>query len=177
MNTTEHFTLKVFLYEIEPQIWRRFSVPADVTFTQLHQIIQKAMGWLDLQEHEFLHGKGKKLDQIIGDTSNSHTAASFFQDEKGITLKDFVGRKKTPLRILYRYDFTEEWIHEIVIESKDANTSGQACMLAGENACPIEDSGGPWEHKACLEGESQWMEDDYDPTRFDPKDVTFKKLP
>lgn len=176
MDTTEHYTIKIFIYEIEPQIWRRFSVPTTVNFFQLHQIIQRAMGWLDLQEHEFLHGKGKKLDQIIGDTSNDHASSDFFRNEKKVLLADFVGRKKTPLRILYRYDFTEEWIHEIVIESKDNNSTDQPVMLEGKKACPIEDSGGAWEHKACLEGESEWMEDGYDPDHFDIGEVTFKKL-
>jgi len=174
MPQTEHFTIKIFLYHIEPIIWRRFSIPCNTTFEQLHQVIQKSMGWLDLQDHEFLHGKGKKLDQIIGAESNDHAASPFFQNEKDIILSKFVGRKKLPLRILYRYDFAEEWVHEIVIEAKTENNSDQPILLEGERACPIEDSGGPWEYKACLEGESSWMDDSFDPDAFDFTKVKFK---
>jgi len=173
MATTEHFILNIFLYDIEPKIWRKFSVPADYTFEQVHQSIQKAMGWLDLQQHEFLHGKGKKLDQLIGSDDNDHANSPFFQNEKKVVLSDFIGRKKLPLRILYRYDLTEDWIHEIVIESKEVEESNKPIFIDGARACPIEDSGGPWEYKSCLEGESQWMEDDYDPEVFDPKKVKF----
>ena len=173
MATSEHYTIKVFLYDIEPQIWRRFSIPAESHFGQLHKAIQKAMGWLDLQQHEFLHGKGKKLDQLIGSSDSDHAGAPFFQDETKVVLDDFVGRKRLPLRILYRYDLTEEWIHEIVVEAKEENTSTKPLMLEGERACPLEDSGGTWEYKACLAGESEWMEDDFDPEAFDPSKVKF----
>ena len=171
MTTSEHFTVHLFLYDIEPKIWRRISVPSTFTFAQFHQVIQKSMGWLNLQEHEFLHGKGKKKDQLIGASDNEHADSTFFQNEESITLAEFVGRKKLPLRLLYRYDLMEEWIHEIVIEAKDANPSATPLLLEGERACPPEDSGGAWEYKACLAGEAQWMEDDYDPEYFDPSSV------
>ena len=79
MSENLHYTAKIFLYEIEPLIWRRVSFPADSTFEELHDIIQKAMGWGCEQGHEFLHGKGKKLDQIIGSLDNDHAKSSFFQ--------------------------------------------------------------------------------------------------
>jgi len=169
----DHYTLKIFLYEIEPLIWRKVSVPASYTFKQLHQAIQKSMGWLDLQQHEFLHGKGKKLDQLIGSADSDHASSSFFQDEADVTLSAFIGRKKLPLRILYRYDLAEDWIHEITFEEKTANDSEKPIIIGGERACPIEDSGGPWEYKACLAGEAQWMENDYDPEAFDPSKIKF----
>jgi hypothetical protein len=37
--------VKVFLYGIQPQIWRRFSISRDVTFIALSDAIQAAMGW------------------------------------------------------------------------------------------------------------------------------------
>ena len=173
MATTEHFTIKIFLYDIEPLIWRRFTVPSDYTFEQLHKAIQKAMGWDNLQEHEFLHGKGKKLDQIIGSKDNDLAKAPYFQNENDIVLQDFIGRKKLPLRILYRYDFAEEWIHEIIVEAKNENDTAKPTSLEGERACPPEDSGGAWEYKACLEGESEWMDAHYDPEKFEASKVKF----
>jgi len=134
------------------------------------------MGWLDLQDHEFLHGKGKKLDQIIADSDNDHASSSFFKNEKDVILKDFVGRKKLPYRILYRYDLTEDWIHEIIIESKEENISSAPILLEGERACPIEDSGGPWEYQSCMEGDSEWMENDFDPEKFDISKIKLPKL-
>jgi hypothetical protein len=50
--------VKVFLYQITPQIWRRFSVPASFTFLQLNDAIQDAMGWENKHPPEFRHGAG-----------------------------------------------------------------------------------------------------------------------
>ena len=49
----KHYTVKVTLYGIKPEIWRRFSVPADSTFAQFHTALQYAMGWEHLYDHEF----------------------------------------------------------------------------------------------------------------------------
>ena len=58
--------VKVFLYGIQPQIWRKFSISADVTFIQLSDAIQAAMGWENKHPHEFRHGKTKRLVDVIG---------------------------------------------------------------------------------------------------------------
>lgn len=167
-----HYTVKIFLYEIEPLIWRRFSFPAESTFADLHDTIQKVMGWNCEQGHEFLHGKGKKLDQIIGSLDNDHAKASFFQNEGEVKVSEFMGKKRFPVRILYRYDFYEEWIHEIVIEAKCENSSKSAILLEGENACPPENCGGAKEYLACLAGESEWFDPEYDPEAFDASKVS-----
>lgn len=171
MSLNLHYTVKIFLYEIEPLIWRRFSFPAESTFADLHDIIQKVMGWNCEQGHEFLHGKGKKLDQIIGSLDNDHAKSSFFQNEATVKISDFIGRRRFPVRILYRYDFYEEWIHEIVIEAKDENASNSVKLIEGENACPPENSGGAKEYLACLAGESEWFDPEYDPEAFDASKV------
>lgn len=171
MAAPEHFTAKIFLYEIEPLIWRRFSFPSNFTFAQLHHTIQKVVGWNNEQGHEFLHGKGKKLDQIIGTLDNDLAKSPFFKNESDIVVSKFAGKKRLPLRILYRYDFYEEWIHEIVIESKSENSSPIPILLEGERACPPENTGGAWEYKSCLAGESNWFDEKYDPELFDPSQV------
>lgn len=171
---SDSFTVKIFLYDIEPAIWRRINVPGEITMAKFHTIIQQAMGWEDRQAHEFLHGKGKKLDQIIAAADHDHAGAPYHQDETKIKLADFVGRKRLPLRLLYRYDFAEDWIHEIVVEAKEPTDSNKPTLIDGERACPPEDSGGPWEYKSCLAGESDWLDPRYDPEVFDPNKVKLK---
>ena len=41
---TKILQLKITLDEIEPEIWRRFLVEDNITFHQLHNIIQNVMG-------------------------------------------------------------------------------------------------------------------------------------
>jgi hypothetical protein len=49
--------LKIRLLEIEPEIWRRFVVPAGISLDRVHDVIQIVMGWTDSHLHEFTIGK------------------------------------------------------------------------------------------------------------------------
>jgi hypothetical protein len=51
------YQLNIRLLDIEPAIWRRFVVPADITLDRLHDVIQIVMGWDDSHLHEFTIGK------------------------------------------------------------------------------------------------------------------------
>ena len=169
MSKTPRFLVKVFLYQIEPEIWRRFSIPATATFKQLHDAVQHSMGWEDRHWHEFRHGKGKRLLDVIGPDHEEVEKGDNFQEESTVTLKDFVGRRHFPIRLLYRYDFKDEWIHEIAIEGD------LPILLEGERACPPEDCGGAFGYMAALNGDLMWLDDGYDPARFDPGKVKFTK--
>ena len=50
------YQLKIQLLDIEPAIWRRFVVPANITLDRLHDVIQVVMGWTDSHLHEFTIG-------------------------------------------------------------------------------------------------------------------------
>ena len=168
------YTLKVFLYEISPQIWRRFTIAGNATFADLHHTIQQAMGWEDKQPHEFRHGKGKKLTDVIATPSEDIVVEGKFSDENALTIDKFLGHKKIPTRILYRYDFLEDWVHELVFEKKEEGEEGVTVvseLLEGERACPPEDCGGTWGYMSALEGDIDWMDDAFDPDFFDPTSV------
>ncbi len=168
-----HVVVKVFLYGIQPQIWRRFSVPAEFTFDKFHDAIQAAMGWENKSPHEFRHGKGKRLVDVIGPVGLEDQTIGEFQDEAQLTIAEFLGKRRLPIRILYRYDFADEWIHEIVFESR-AEGGELPVMLEGERACPPEDFGGHFQYMQALHGEIGWMNPGYEPEAFDPKAVSFE---
>ena len=68
-------------------------------------------------------------------------------------------------------------MHEIVFENREELEGGKKViskLLDGERACPPEDCGGTWGYMSALEGEVEWMDDDYDPEFFDLKAVKFK---
>ena len=46
--------LKISLRGARPPIWRRVEVPSTIRFSELHRVIQEAMGWLDLSAHHFV---------------------------------------------------------------------------------------------------------------------------
>lgn len=166
------FQIKVFLYQITPEIWRRLTMPATATFAELHQALQAAMGWEDKYPHEFRHGKGKRLRDVIGPVGLEDQTPGEFQDETKVTLAAFVGRRRLPVRLLYRYDFAEEWIHEIAFEKKVEGADGPE-LLEGERACPPEDFGGAFQYMQAYAGEIAWDHPGFDPEAFDPKAVDF----
>ncbi len=174
MATAPRYIIKTFLYGIDPEIWRRFSMPPEATFKDLHAAIQQAMGWEDKHWHEFRHGKGKRLFDVIGPDHEEVEKGDNFQEERKVTLKNFVGRRQFPIRFLYRYDFKDEWVHEVAIEKKSEGDEGTLpILLEGERACPPEDCGGSFGYLAAFNDDLEWLDDAYDPEHFDPKEVTF----
>ena len=48
--------LLITLRQIEPPIWRRLLVPDYLQLSQLHNVLQGAMGWTNSHLHEFSIG-------------------------------------------------------------------------------------------------------------------------
>ncbi|MFK7849714.1 MAG: plasmid pRiA4b ORF-3 family protein [Akkermansiaceae bacterium] len=169
----ESVIVKVFTYGIQPKIWRQFSINCSVTFLELSDAIQAAMGWENKHPHEFRHGKGKRLVDVIGPVGLQDQTLGDFQDETKVRVLDYMGRRRLPLRMLYRYDFADEWIHELVFE-KRVDGSAPPKVLDGARACPPEDFGGAFQYMQALAGEIEWAHPGYDPEHFDPKEVDFE---
>lgn len=171
-SSSDRVVVKVFLYGIQPQIWRRFSISMGATFIELNNAIQAVMGWENKSPHEFRHGKGKRLVDVIGPIGLEDQTIGEFQDEAVLTIAQYVGKKRLPMRMLYRYDFADEWIHEVVFEKREEGEGGPV-VLGGERACPPEDFGGHFQYMQALHNEIGWMNPGYDPELFDPAKVDF----
>lgn len=50
------FEIKVTLQDIQPLIWRRIQVPADIRLGKFHRVLQAAMGWTNSHLHAFRIG-------------------------------------------------------------------------------------------------------------------------
>jgi len=135
----EIYQIKVTLLGMDPPIWRRLLVPADLTLEQLHHVLQLAMGWEDCHMHEFRIGQQRfgtpdPMEQVFG---GSRTAS-----ERTARLFNVLSRAGT--KAVYTYDFGDSWEHQIVVEKRLAPEPG--CLypvcLAGERHGPPEDCGG-----------------------------------
>jgi len=157
------------MYVDDPPVWRQVLIPAAYPLSRVHRVVQAVMGWEDCHIHAFQIGKttyGPDPDGELG-----------YADETKARLGD-VARVRT--RIGYEYDFGDGWEHELVVEARAVAEADQiypAC-IAGEGACPPEDSGGAYgfeQLKELLAGPpsaerdemAEWAGDDYDPARFD----------
>ena len=66
------YQLKIHLEPnyLKPPIWRRVLVKSDITFYELHQIIQVAMGWTNAHLWDFSYGDfsiTKLLKVMVGE--------------------------------------------------------------------------------------------------------------
>ena len=134
----EIYQLKVTLLGTRPPIWRRLLVPSDLNLTQLHDVLQVAMGWQDGHLHEFRAG-GRRFgppdpeDQFMADDVG---------DERKVRVFALFGR--TGAKAIYTYDFGDTWEHSIALEKllpANPNMIYPICT-DGRLACPPEDCGG-----------------------------------
>jgi len=138
----EVFQLKLTLEGSQPAIWRRLWVPAGISLADLHGVIQIAMDWQDDHLHQFIAGTRNRgpltyfSDPVmVGDEE--------CLDEARARLDALLLKPKDKLR--YEYDFGDSWLHSLVLEKILTQPAVEAALprcIAGERACPPEDSGG-----------------------------------
>lgn len=176
---------KVELLGIQPSIWRRFEVPADCNFWDLHVAIQDSMGWLDCHLHHFeIKAKGRAKAVKIG-----------IPDFEGISEEEiFPGWEISVdtyfndlgIEAEYLYDYGDSWRHRVRLEGYMAWDKGSKYprCLDGARACPPEDCGGESGYEHLLEvlantkheefkETREWVGRNWRPDRFDAEKVEF----
>jgi hypothetical protein len=130
--------LRIELREVKPIVWRRILVPETVTLAKLHLILQTAMGWSHGHLHEYTVGR-----QRYGAPDDEWPEDEPLADERRVRLKSLIENRVR--RIRYLYDFGDNWEHDIRVEDLVLPRTGAPLLvcIAGENACPPQDVGGP----------------------------------
>lgn len=131
MMEPQVYQFKILLVGIQPLIWRRFRVHSNVTFRQLHNIVQIVMGWENYHLYQFFWNYYRFTEQLMGadDKRSSHVLSEFVTQPGSI--------------LGYEYDFGDSWHHELLLE-KALTTTRKPCPICthGSRACPPEDCGG-----------------------------------
>jgi Plasmid pRiA4b ORF-3-like protein len=170
--------LKVTIKGSKPPIWRRIQVPANLSLSTLHQILQIALGWDNYHLYEFQIG-----DEHYGEpTKDDASWGPEVRSARRARLNRVVGGEGG--KFVYQYDFGDDWEHAIVVEKvlpAEIGTQYPRCVT-GKRACPPEDCGGIWgyynlltalrdpqheEHAQMLE----WVGGEFDPEAFDASAV------
>lgn len=174
---TQGFRLRIDLLDSDPPIWRRLTVPADITLDRLHHVLQAAMGWTNSHLHRFEGGTSD------GETERYAVALGFMPDEdpdeRGVPLARLLSEPGDSM--LYEYDFGDSWEHLVTLESVEAD--GGIVCLDGAGACPPEDSGGIWNYNEMRPAYTdpshpehaeltEWLGGPFDPDRFDADEAT-----
>jgi len=173
-TTAAHVVLRIELLEIEPLIWRRVRVAPSASFKRLHDILQIALGWQNSHLHEFR--AGELVLNMKGIDEFEERANVQYEDDW--TLKDLLDSGVKEFE--YAYDFGDGGLHRIVVEpvTRERLPGPTPLCLAGENACPPEDVGGPHRYGEFLRAIAEpgheehamfleWIGGVWDPKGFD----------
>ncbi len=159
-------TLIVTLDDVVPTVWRKIVVPSTITLLQLHEVIQTSMGWT--RSHLFAFQVGEdRYGYPDPDWDRMKNAGR-------IKLDKVLPDPGTQAR--YDYDFGDGWSHSITVEAI-TTLDDYPVLLAGANACPPEDCGGPHGYQEMLEAQAdpsherheefrEWLGQTFDPTTF-----------
>ena len=179
------YLLKITLKDTPHIIWRRFVVPSDITLNRLHDVVQIVMGWKNCHFHAFIVGKQQYMPSRTISPAPYNTNNDL--PEEKYTLESLVSKKGA--KIMYWYDFGDDWMHEIVAENINytlPDKSSPIYCTEGIRACPPDDCGGVYgfvnfceamadpKHPEHRELKS-WYGGKFDPDRFDI-DAVNKKL-
>jgi hypothetical protein len=143
---------------------RRIIVPANVTFSDFHIVLQRVFAWENYHLHDFavLDDNGETVATLVMDDESLEYAENGIL-EAGHALSEYFPRFK---HILYTYDMGDNWEHEIelvrVIEEHNANSP---YLLEAIGQAPPEDVGG-------VGGFINFREIMLNPEHEDYKDIT-----
>jgi hypothetical protein len=164
----DYYEFDVRLQHIEPTIWRRFQLPTDASFLDLHYAIQAACGWDNAHLYAFRTTRGRTIAGIPMDTWGTPDP-----DAAEVRLSTFFSGSP---KCIYEYDFGDSWLHDVARVGVVSTTERfQRRLLDGARAFPPEDCGGLWGYEDCVRvfngGEDpdergEWM-GDWDPEYFD----------
>lgn len=139
-------TVKASLHGAKPPVWRRIELPSDLTLDMVHEVMQIAFAWHGHHLHQFetaCGAFGRPDDD--GDWGFEEVG-----DESAVALAQVAAEEKA--KIVYVYDFGDDWRHDIVVEEITPSLPGVAYprCTGGRGWAPEEDSGGIWAHNEAV---------------------------
>ena len=108
-------TLTIELRGSEPRIWRRLSLPGDLTLDVVHTLFQAAMGWTDSHLHRFQPGAGQSYREPYFVTEFDEEEGEEGTREDGVRLDQVL--RAPGDQLTYLYDFGDGWEHRVTLES------------------------------------------------------------
>lgn len=137
--TTIH-TVKASLHGAKPPVWRRLELPSDLTLDMLHEVMQVAFAWHGYHLHQF--------ETACGAFGRPDDDADRGFEEVGDESAVALAQVAVDAKIVYVYDFGDDWRHDVVVEKITPALPGVAYprCTGGRGWAPEEDSGGNWAH-------------------------------
>ncbi len=147
----QKYTLRVTLHGIKPAIYRKVTVPTNITLRHLSELLLPLMGWEDYHMNQFRKGYDvySPAYQREFDFPSWGETRNFNQED--YTLSDILSEKGKTIE--WEYDFGDSWCHDIRLSSIGEYSEGEPLIsfVQGERACPPEDCGGVWGYEELLQ--------------------------
>ena len=156
--------LRIELKDFKPAIYREVLVDPDITLRALHAVIQAAMGWENAHMYAFAQPLRAtesfwKIPSLRKwQKPNREAWGEPTGNDAKVKLSQLLTAPKQ--RLLYLYDFGDEWLHTITLMAFSRANVTLPHLLKAQNGCPPEDCGGP-------PGAEHWAAAWYDPTHED----------
>jgi hypothetical protein len=135
--TTVH-RVKVSLHGARPPVWRRIEIPSAMRLDLVHEVMQVAFDWDGYHLHAF--------ETVCGEFGSPDDDDDWSErkDESTAALAQVAAAEHA--RVVYGYDFGDDWRHDIVVEKITPAEPGIAYprCTGGRRAAPPEDCGGIW---------------------------------
>lgn len=153
------YLLRIELRDLKPAIYREVLVDPGITLRKLHAVIQSAMGWDNYHLHAFASPTGSQRfwrvpRNRVFEPRNPGDWSEPANDDAREKVSDVLRAPKD--KLLYMYDFGDDWEHVITLKSIVETDSPLPHLVKAQNGCPPEDSGGP-------PGAAHWAGAWYDP--------------
>ena len=132
---------------VKPPMWREVEVPADMTFLDLHHVIQCVVGLENSHLWQFNERAYNNWVRIgILSRGDYDPGLEDVTDEAEVTpLYDYLDEVGAKLE--YVYDFGDDWVFTVTVKKiLDKKTDHPVCTAFKGELNAIEDTGGPWSY-------------------------------
>lgn len=141
----------------KPPMWREVEVPADMTFLDLHDVIQCVVG---LENSHLWQFNERAYDNwlLIGIQSGGgfDFGLEYVTDDAEVTpISAYLGEVGAKLE--YVYDFGDDWVFAVTVKKiLDKKTEHPVCTAFKSKLNAIEDTGGPWSYEEQRKNLEDW---------------------
>ena len=144
-NPTRAFDLRLELSNVTPRVWRVLRVPSDLRLDDLHHAIQTVMGWDDFHRHLFEVGDREYGPRVESDDDDDADENELIEDDawagEDSELTIAQALQQSPDRILYIYDFAEDWRVSITpLRELEDDVNDEVTCIDGAEAGPQQET-------------------------------------
>jgi len=138
-RSMQRVDLDVTLIDLAYPVTRKLTVPLSLRLTDLHLVLQAAMGWDNSHLYDYTCGRSLRWADEAG----------FFEgsDDRSLaksTLADVIAEMGRQKSFTYTYDMGDSWEHDLRPSKPRDMAAGEAviALLGAVGRCPPDDSGG-----------------------------------